>query len=247
MVDLAAVRFPSQVSPPTEYRVEAPPSIPAPDGRSAESYASLLGVPPRLDLHRPEAGIHLFHLLRDDLALLHSLMDTWRIGSLGQLEVLLASDAARTALPGEDLQCRLRQRCRVVRAWVELWRQGRGRPVDRGGLEQCSAVSATFIDRVAAVAVQVRGDAEALLQALREGEVDRFRSRKLDELEQWLADRGYTDDQERLTGEDRRRLTLQRAAPATTAEAADVNRVVSWLEANDGAGNGADVQEGGSD
>ena len=246
VVDLAAVRFPSEVSPPTEYRVEAPPSIPAPDGRSAGSYASLLGVPPRLDLHRPEAGIHLFHLLRDDLALLHSLMDTWRIASLGQLEVLLASDAARTALPGEDLQCRLRQRCRVVRAWVELWRQGRGRPVDRGGLEQCSAVSATFIDRVAAVAVQVRGDAEALLQALREGEVDRFRSRKLDELEQWLADRGYTDDQERLPGEDRHRLTLQRAAPATTVEAADVNRVVSWLEANDAARDRADEQEGGS-
>ena len=246
VVDLAAVRFPSEVHPPQEYRVEAPPSIPAPDGRSAESYASLLGVPPRPDLHRPGAGVHLFHLLRDDLALLHSLMDTWRIGSLGQLEVLLASDAARTALPGEDLQCRLRQRCRVVRAWVELWRQGRGRHVDRGGLEQCSAVSATFIDRVAAVAVQVRGDAEALLQALREGKVDRFRSRKIDELEQWLADRGYTDEQERLTGEDRRRLTLQRAAPASTAEAADVNRVVSWLEANDAARDRADDRTGGS-
>ena len=83
-------------------------------------------------------------------------------------------------------------------------------------------------------------------QALREGEVDRFRSRKLDELEQWLADRGYTDDQERLTGEDRLRLTLQRAAPATTAEAADVNRVVSWLEANDAARDRADDQAGGS-
>ena len=240
VIDLAAVRFPSQASAPEEYRVEAPPSIPAPDGRSAESYASLLGVPPRLDLLRPEGSIHLFHLLRDDPALLHTLMDTWRIGSLGQLEVLLASDAARTALPGEDLQCRLRRRCRVVRAWVELWRQGRGRPVDRGVLEQCSAISATFIDRVADLAVHVRGDAEPLLQALREGKVDRFRTRKIDELEQWLAEEGYTDDQERLSGDDRRRLTLQRAAPETAADATDVNRVVSWLEANDAAGGSAD-------
>ena len=247
VIDLAAVRFPSQASAPEEYRVEAPPSIPAPDGRSAESYASLLGVPPRLDLHRPEGSIHLFHLLRDDPALLHTLMDTWRIGSLGQLEVLLASDAARTALPGEDLQCRLRRRCRVVRAWVELWRQGRGRPVDRGVLEQCSAISATFIDRVADLAVHVRGDAEALLQALREGKVDRFRTRKIDELEQWLAEEGYTDDQERLSGDDRRRLTLQRAAPETAADAADVNRVVSWLEANDAAGGSADDRRGASD
>ena len=247
VIDLAAVRFPSEASAPEEYRVEAPPSIPAPDGRSAESYASLLGVPPRLDLHRPEGSIHLFHLLRDDPALLHTLMDTWRIGSLGQLEVLLASDAARTALPGEDLQCRLRRRCRVVRAWVELWRQGRGRSVDRGVLEQCSAISATFIDRVADLAVHVRGDAEALLQALREGKVDRFRTRKIDELEQWLAEGGHTDDQERLTGEDRRRLTLQRATPETAADADDVNRVVSWLEVNDAAGDGADDRRGASD
>ena len=231
VIDLSAVRFPSEASAPEDYRVEAPPSLPAPNGRSAETYASLLGVPSRLDPHRPEGGIHLFHLLRDDLTLLHTLMDTWRIGSLGQLEGLLASDAAQAALPGKDLRRRLRQRCRVVRTWVELWRQGRGRPVDRGVLEQSSAISSTFIDRVADLAAQKQGDGEALVQALRAGEVDRFQSRKIDELEQWLADEGYTDDQERLTGEDRRRLTLQRAAPGTEVDAGDVNRVVSWLEA----------------
>ena len=246
VIDLAAVRFPSRASAPEEYRVEAPPSVPAPNGRSAESYASLLGVPPRLDPHQPEGGIHLFHLLRDDLALLHSLMDTC-IASLGQLEVLLASDAARTALPGEDLQCRLRQRCRVVRTWVELWRQGRGRPMDRGVLEQCSAISPTFIDRVADLAARLQGDGEALVQALRAGEVDRFQSRKIDELERWLAEEGYTDDQERLTGEDRRRVTLLRATTATDVDAGDVNRVVTWLEASDATRNGADDQRGASD
>ena len=247
MIDLAAVRFPSQASAPEDYRVDAPPSLPAPNGRSAEAYASLLGVPPRLDPHRPEGGIHLFHLLRDDLALLHSLMETWRIVTLGQLEVLLASDAARAALPGEALQHRLRRRCRVVRTWVELWRRGRGRPVDRGVLERCSAISVTFIDRVAELAARVEGDAEALLEALGAGAVERFRASKLDALEQWLADEGHTDDRERLTGEDRRRLTLQRVAPATDADAGDLNRVVSWLEANDGAGNGAGIQERSSD
>ena len=245
VIDLAAARFPSQASAPEDYRVEAPPSLPAPNGRSAEAYASLLGVPPRLDPHRPEGGIHLFHLLRDDLALLHSLMETWRIVTLGQLEVLLASDAACAALPGEELQRRLGRRCRVVRTWVELWCQGRGRPVDRGVLERCSAISTIFIDRVAELAVRVKGDAEALIEALGAGAVDRFRSSKLDELERWLADEGHTDDQDRLSAEDRRRLTLQRVAPTTDAGAGDVNRVVSWLEANDGADNGADVQERG--
>ena len=234
MVDLTAVRFPSQGFSPEKYRVETPPALPAPNGRNAEEYASLLGVPPRPDLHAPEEGIHLFHLLRDDLTLLHTLLDTWRIGSLGQLEAVLPSDAARTALPAEDLRRRLRRRCRVVRTWIELWRQGRGRPVDRGTLEQCRAISTTFIDRVAEVAAEAHGDGEALVQALRAGAVDHFRSRKIDELEQWLAEKGCTDDQERLTNEERRRLTLQRVAPGSTTDAADVNLVVNWLEANEG-------------
>ena len=117
--------------------------------------------------------------------------------------------------------------------------------MDRGVLERCSAISTIFIDRVAELAVRVEGDGEALIEALRAGAVDRFRSSKLDELERWLADEGHTDDQDRLSAEDRRRLTLQRVAPTTDAGAGDVNRVVSWLEANDGAGSDADIQERG--
>ena len=244
VIDLAAVRFPPGALAPEEYRVDTPLPIPAPNGASAESYASLLGVLPRPDFHQPAGGIHLFHLLRDDLALLHTLMDTWRIRSLGQLEILLASDAAQPALAADDLRRRLRQRCRVVRTWVELWRRGRGRPVDRGVLEQSTAVSATYIDRAADLAARVGGDGEALVRALRAGELGRFRTRKIDELERWLADEGYTDDQERLTGEDRRRLTLQRIAPATDADATDVNRVVSWMEASASAGEGAGNRRG---
>ena len=220
--------------------MEAPPVLPDPSGRSAEEYAGLLGVLPRLDPHRAEGDVHLFHLLRDDLTLLHDLMDTWRVASLGQLEVLLASDAAPAALPADDLRRRLRRRCRVIRTWVGLWRQGRGRPVDRGVLERSGAVSTTYIDRTTDLAARVGGDGEALVQALRSGELGRFRRHKIDELEQWLAEEGFIDDQERLTGEDRRRLTVQRAAPATPADATDVNRVVSWMEAS-----AADDERGG--
>ena len=232
VIDLAAVRFPPGKFATEDYRVQAPPALPAPNARSAEEYAGLLGVLPRLDPHRAEGDIHLFHLLRDDLTLLHDLMDTWRVASLGQLEVLLASDAAPAALPADDLRRHLRRRCRVIRTWIGLWRQGRGRPVDRGTLERSGAVSATYIDRATDLTAREGGDGEALVQALRSGELGRFRSRKIDELEQWLAEEGYIDDQERLTGEDRRRLTVQRAAPATPADATDVNRVVSWMEAS---------------
>ena len=229
-IDLAALRFRRQAAAAQEYRVEETPSLPAPEGRSAESYASLLGVP-RLDPHRPEGNVHLFYLLRDDLPRLHSLMDTWRIVSLGQLEALLASDAAQAAFTGEGELGRLRGRCRVIRVWIDLWRQGRGRPVDRPALEQSGAVTAVFIDRVTGLAERVQGDGEALVRALRAGEMEYFRSAKVDEFEQWLMDEGYIDIRERLGSEERRRLALQGAAPETPDDAADTGCVLGWLEA----------------
>ncbi len=228
-IDLAAVRFPRQASSPEAYRVEAAPSLPAPGDRSAEDYASLLGVP-RLDPYRPEGDNHLFHLLRDDLPLLHELMDAWRIASLGQLEALLASDAARAALDGEDLRRRLRRRCHALRVWVDLWRQGRGRPVERGVLEKSGAVTAVFIDRVSDLALEVRGDGEALVEALRAGELEHFRTTKAEELWHWLSDEGYIDSRRRLEADERRRLTLQGAAPETPDDARDLRHVLNWLE-----------------
>ena len=232
LIDLEQVRFPAAAAAPAAYRVAQPPGLPAPaDGESAEEYASRLGVP-RFDPRQPPGSVHPFHVLRDDLPLLHLLMDTWRSTSLGQLEALLASDAAQAALPGGSDRQRIRQRCRAVRGWVALWGQGRGRPVDRGALEQCGdAVSGVFIDRVTALAERLGGDGAALVAALRAGQMPRFQTSKTDVLEQWLADNGYIDDQERLTAGERRRLTLPHVAPETAAGARDVNQVVDWLEA----------------
>ena len=229
-VDLAALRFHRPASAPEDYRIEEVLPIPAPEGHSAETYAALLGVP-ALDPQRPEGEIHVFHLLRDELSLLHSLMDTWRVLSQGQLEALLASDAAPAALPEAPLRRRMRRRCRALRAWVARWRQGRGRPVDRGALERSGAVSAVFIERVTDLAGQVRGDGEALVRALRGGRLKYFYHNKLDELEEWLRDEGYIDRRERLDCAERRRLTLLGAAPETPDDAADINRMLNGWEA----------------
>ena len=230
VIDLAEVRFGTAEAAPATYRVETSPPIPPPeDGESAEEYASRLGVP-RCDPRLPPDGVHVFHLLRDDLPRLHALMDTWRIAALGPLEGLLASDAALAAAGSADACSLLHQRCRTVREWTELWCVGRGRPVDRGVLEQCGAISGTFIDRVAELAERLGGDGAQLPAALRGGQLKRFHTSKTDELEQWLADEGYTDDRERLSADERRRLTLQSVAPETEGDAQDVNQVIDWLE-----------------
>ena len=229
MIDLAAVRFGSAPVDPDAVRVETPPTLPSPDGLAVEEYAALIGVHP-VDPRVDAGGIHLFHLLRDDLDLLHSLLDTWRIGALGQLESLLASDAARSAISHRQTRQRLRQRCRAARSWTELWRQGRGMPVDRAVLDESGAVSDVFLDPAADLAMELEGDGNALVLALRNRQVRGFHASKTDELENWLTDTGYIDDAATLDPGERRRLTLQRIVPPTPADADDVNRVVDWME-----------------
>ena len=128
---------------------------------------------------------------------------------------------------------------------MDLWRQGRGRPVDRGVLEQCGAVSAVFIDRAAELAERVEGDGEAFLRALRDGALGHFRLNKMEELERELIEEGCIDVRERLDGEERRRLTLQRTAAHGPVDAGDLSRVVGWLESaagGDGPRPSAEVQ-----
>ena len=230
VIDLAAVRSMAAAAPPDAHRVATQPPVPAPnEDETAEAYADRLRVP-RFDPRRHPGDVHLFHVLRDDLPLLHYLLTTWRATAVGPFEHLLANDAARSAIRDAAVPERLQVRCRVVREWTDQWRVGRGRTVDRGVLERCDAVSDKFIGRVADLAVRLGGDGSQLLAALRDGQLRHFQASKADALEQWLADEGYIDDREQLTADARRRLTLQRVAPATAADARDANDVIDWLE-----------------
>ena len=229
VIDLAAVRFPQEGRPPQDYDIALPPAVPSPAGREPGDYASALGVP--LPNPRQEPGAtHLFYLLRDDLELLYQLMDTWRISSLGQLEALLDSDAAASALADNGLRDRLRLRCAVVHAWTLLWRRGRGKPVDRIALEQSDVISDRFMDRVTNLAEDVNEDGKALTQALRAGQVSGFRTGKIEELERWLAEEGYTEQEEILSAEARRRQTLQQVMTNRDADVDDVKQQINWLE-----------------
>jgi hypothetical protein len=231
--DLAAVRFGGEAAPAADLTLPEPELLPEPGNRSAVEYAAALGVP-AVDPRQPPGRVHLFHLLRDDLPLLHRLMAQWRVDRLGLLETLLASTAAPTAMPDTAARHTLQGRCAAARAWIAAWRQGRGRPVDRTVLEQSDAVSDTFVDRVAALAEEVNGDAEALARSLREGRVKGFRSSKTEKLEDWLAEQGYIDPAEPLSVEDRERQALMEAAAESSAE--EIRKVTTWLEAGMGTG-----------
>jgi hypothetical protein len=165
---------------------------------SHAEYGSELDVPdwtPRMSL----GAIHLWYLIEDNRQLYRTLdagVTQWgQLRGLSEYESLSAID-----LSPRKFQV-FRARATALNAFAEGWRVGRGKRVDRQALQDSGAVSETFIDRVADLSEQFDGDASAIVAALRDGEVDRFRTNKTDELEEYFLEQGYMDETDSLTKE----------------------------------------------
>ena len=181
-----AVTYPNEMDLPP-----ASPEPARPDGLRPEEYAVRLGVDPIHPWSNP-AGTHLFHLLRDDLDLLWRLLRAG-IERLGPLVSLIDSGEASLFLSDVE-QSVLRLRVAGVEAWLGAWREGRGRPVDRDVLVASGAVTLRFMDRLAALAEEVNGDAHRLLRAMDAGATPHFRTRIRQRLEEWFEENGHLPD-----------------------------------------------------
>ncbi len=241
VVDLARVRQVEGALDPADLALPVAPEVPAPDGHDAAEYGRRLGVP-RFDPFAGGDSVHLFHLLRDDLPLLHRLLAEGRVTQLGPLRRVLALDGAGLLADGE--RARVAALGEVARAFAEAWRVGRGRPVDRAVLEASGAVSDAFIDKVTEVAAELGGDAAALLSAFNAAGADRddrlkgFRSKSLEQLEAYLRDEGHLDDRARLPEAEilaRCRDAVAGALDGGALDPGDVARTVRALEAATGA------------
>lgn len=214
VLDLARIRTGSAtVSGPSELALPSRAEPPAPDDLAPEAYAGALGVRP-IDPWQPPQACHVFHLLRDDLPLLHRLLRAG-VERLGTLRTFLGGPAAAALLP-EDDRHRLRRRLAGASAYLEVWRRGRGRPVDRAALETADGVSATFLDRIDTLAERVGRDAAALLTALEDGEVARYRAKDRDQLRDWLEQHGYLADRAPLDEAGLRQQVVAALARAAT-------------------------------
>jgi len=226
-IDLAHVRHMEPGFTAEDYVIFEEEPLPKPQGKAPEAYAAELGVPPVVPMESV-GNLHLFYLLRDDLPLLYRLMQDWNITTQGQLESLLHSPAIEKAIPDVAERKKLMGRCHTTAAWMDAWRRGRGRPVDRIVLEKSGAITPKFIDDVSALAHQYGDDAERILQGLENGEVARFRSTSIEALRDYLEQEGFIDSEEPLDGVGRERQTLLNAG--SYADPQEVRRVVSWLE-----------------
>lgn len=251
VIDIAKVRRRDRTVPSPELLSVAPGrTVSAPDGFSPEHYAVEVGVG-AIDPWEAPTACHLFHLLRDDLPLLHRLL-LLGIERVGQAQALLSDPAGQTRLSSAEMAL-LGRRAAGVNAFLEGWRRGRNRPLDRQALIDSDAVNPTFLDRVDAVSLAVDRDPQALLTALERGDVPRFRTRNREQLATWLADAGYLDerpvlDPVALELRVQQAMAAGDAVPANSGTLAareaddgllvEAERLTTWLEAGIRAGGG---------
>jgi hypothetical protein len=180
----------------------APESLPDPQETTHEELRDALDVPdwsPR----QPVGRLHLWYLIEPPstlLDLIESGTRTW-----GQLDNRYQLGGL-AATPFEEKEfSRVQALAKAVKVWKEAWHVGRGRPVGREALEDTDAVTDTFIDGVTEIAKERDGDAEVLLEIIREREDERvqgFYTSKADDLEDYFLDHGYLVRQDPLSPEE---------------------------------------------
>jgi hypothetical protein len=232
-IDLGLIRTKAaSVSGPHALHVGPRPTVPAPDGLSAEEYGVALGVPqlaPALGYEQQ----HFFYVLSDDLNLLHEFLVNG-IERVGQWKTVSGTTLADKLGSGSISSQEIAFRADLLEHFCELWKQGRGRPVDREALEHSGALSERYLDDVVAIADELIGDSEKLLAALRASKDPRlkgFRRSSFEGVERYLRDNGYLDDAPVLDESELRLRAL--ASPAANelpegVASACLNRWWTW-------------------
>jgi DNA repair exonuclease SbcCD ATPase subunit len=200
--------------------------VPEPDGDDHWTYRERLNVP-TFDPRQGAASAPLWYVT-EDLEVLYRLR-TAGIERWGHLKSLLNIGAV-DGLLSESSRKQVRQHGTALETFVEAYTVGRGKAVDRDVLEAIDAVSDNFIDEVSALADQVNGDPDALLEKV--PDIHRFGSRKTEKLRKCLRDEGYLDPRPKRPDEQIRSAVVDTYCqhglePNTAATAADrlLNRI----------------------
>lgn len=224
--DLAEGRRKEVAAGSDELSVAPLPSIPDPTGLDAEAYGRALRVE-RFDPRRDADSVHLFHLLFDDLELLHRLLGN-RIETVGQWRSF-AEQVVRSREIDAETAGRIHARADLVAAFITAWRRGRGKPVNREVLEASDAVSDTFIDEVADLAAELQGASRPLVQALEQGQVKKFRRAAVDRLQDYLLEAGYIDSRPKFDENGIRTTVLDAVTNHLTKETLKPDQVAALV------------------
>lgn len=122
------------------------------------------------------------------------------------------------------------KRASFIKRYCELVNKGRHKKITRIELEKSGEVSDTFIEEATQLLESLNNDPVEFVSALRSGELKRFRSENIDNLEEWLNDNGFISQTEPL---DVNTIDLQMRSAAfqydISPEKGDelINRIIS--------------------
>jgi len=230
-IDLTDVRSGERIAaePLTRSAAEVK-QVTEPGDMSLSEYGNALGVP-ALDPTVGARATHVAHLV-EDAKPLYQLLSAG-IETYGQLESLVSYGAVDAYVESSALS-RMRVRARVLDAFSEAWRVGRGKSVSRDVLI-AAGVSDNFIDRVADLARDLNWDAKRLTQVLHAREDERtkgFRSDALERVIEKLTESGYLDMTDPL-GEEAILIRVLAASNDSvkqgTIDAAEIRELCSGL------------------
>jgi len=206
-LDIKIYTLDGQHNEKADYRLDKAPllsgfkvtDIPGPGDSTPDEYRKLLKVPRFNLLTEEPQQLHLWYLLDNQQLLYACLLK--RISTYGQLKGFIQYQGQLTGMD-ESLWTAVQLKVRLLESYLDLYRKGRPKPIDRQVLIQSGAVSGTFIDQVSEKLRELNGDPQRLLSALGAKEVQGFLQTKLKTLEQYFNGLGVINDQQLLSTED---------------------------------------------
>jgi len=228
-IDLGEMR--SLGAAATDLKLTDLPAVPGPDGRDAAAYGKALAVP-GADPWQPAEALHLFHLLRDDLPLLHRLLEAG-VPTVGRWQVS-AAPLQRAGLVTAVEAGKLAGRIQVWRSVLDGWRVGRGWPVTREILQGSDALSAAMLPKVLNVLEVTGHGASDFMAALHDGAARGLRQDKKSQLQDYLELAGCLDSRPILDADGLQAQVLSSVATAVRRrelDAMDVRSLVHQLAA----------------
>lgn len=204
VVDLAKERNASETSVEIPGKaLDVSPVLP-PGDMTYRQYGHALGVP-AIDPRNGVGRVHIWHFLKDT-EVLHGMLESG-VSWWGQVQSFIdhGGDTLFKAAPQQ--LARAMALAKAIDMLCDMWRTGRGRPVDSVAIAESEAVSENFMTGMCELSESVKGDADALVAALRDHRLARFRDQNTDKLAEYLQREGYLDPDEVLSpGELRRRV-----------------------------------------
>ena len=188
VIDLGAARDLAAAASPDDLQLTPLPEVPEPDGDDAAAYGARLGVTP-VDPWQGPGALDIFHLFRDDLALVATLA---RIGVRRVAHwQRQGRDLVQAGFVTADAAAVVDARIGVWQNFTREWQIGRGRPLDRAGLQECEALTDRMFEAAVELLEQVDGDGDAFAARVAAGAIKRLRNDKKEALQEFLERRGH--------------------------------------------------------